>query len=58
MIIVLTGIPGCGKTTVVSELKDFQELNPGDFMFEAAKDLNLVKNTRNSNEQDCRINKR
>jgi adenylate kinase len=56
MKIILAGIPGSGKTAIVSELKDFQELNVGDFMFEAAKELKLAETRddlrKNINHED------
>lgn len=49
--VIITGVPGVGKTTVVNEaLKklnemgiEYQSLNFGSFMFEVAKSENIVK---------------
>ncbi len=46
-VIVITGIPGSGSTTVLSkvlEKLDFMHVNYGDVMLEIAKDDNLVDN--------------
>ncbi|MBT4322039.1 adenylate kinase [Candidatus Woesearchaeota archaeon] len=51
MIIILAGIPGSGKTTVASVLKDFEEITFGDVMFEVAKEMGAVE-TRDDLRKD------
>jgi len=46
MIVVLTGVPGCGKGKVIELVKkkmDFSVLNFGDFMFRIARESGMVK---------------
>lgn len=46
-LVILTGIPGTGKTTVIAgvldHLKTYKEVNYGTLMFEMAKEQKLVK---------------
>ncbi len=43
MKVVVAGIPGAGKTTVLKEIKGVKIINYGDVMLEIAKKKNLVK---------------
>ncbi len=46
MIVILTGVPGCGKGKVIEFVKkkiDVSVLNFGDFMFRIAKESGMVK---------------
>jgi adenylate kinase len=64
--IVITGVPGVGKTTVVNEalkkLKDegieYQSINFGTFMFEVAKNDNIVENRDQMRTLDRAVQKR
>ena len=64
--IIITGVPGVGKTTVVNEalkkLKEqgveYQSINFGTFMFEVAKNDNLVKDRDQMRSLDRTIQKR
>ncbi|MEM1513830.1 MAG: adenylate kinase [Candidatus Thermoplasmatota archaeon] len=42
MKVVVAGIPGAGKTTVLKEVKGIEIINYGDVMFSIAKKKNLV----------------
>ncbi|MBC7081495.1 MAG: adenylate kinase [Thermoplasmatales archaeon] len=44
MKVIVAGIPGAGKTTVLNEVKGIEIVNYGDVMFSIAKEKNLVKN--------------
>ena len=43
MKVVVAGIPGAGKTTVLKEVKGIEIINYGDLMLSIAKEKNLVK---------------
>jgi len=46
MLVIVAGIPGAGKTTVMNEVikkKDIKVINYGDEIFNIAKERNLVK---------------
>jgi len=64
--VIITGVPGVGKTTVVNEalkkLKEqgieYQSINFGSFMFEVAKNDNVVENRDQMRTLDRAVQKR
>jgi adenylate kinase len=64
--VIITGVPGVGKTTVVNEalkqLKEqgteYQSINFGSFMFEVAKADNIVKDRDQMRTLDRAVQKR
>ena len=64
--VIITGVPGVGKTTVVNEaLKnlsekgvEYQSINFGTFMFEVAKNDNIVKDRDQMRTLDRAVQKR
>jgi adenylate kinase len=64
--VIITGVPGVGKTTVVNEalkkLKEsgieYQSLNFGSFMFEVAKSENIVKDRDQMRTLDRAVQKK
>ncbi|PKL69328.1 MAG: adenylate kinase [Methanomicrobiales archaeon HGW-Methanomicrobiales-1] len=64
--VIITGVPGVGKTTVINEalkkLKDegveYQSINFGSFMFEVAKNDNVVQDRDQMRTLDRAVQKR
>lgn len=64
--VIITGVPGVGKTTVINEalkkLKsegvEYQSINFGSFMFEVAKKDNIVKDRDQMRTLDRTVQKR
>ena len=64
--VIITGVPGVGKTTVVNDalkkLKEegveYQSINFGSFMFEVAKNDNIVKDRDQMRTLDRTVQKR
>jgi adenylate kinase len=64
--VIITGVPGVGKTTVVNEalkkLKEegieYQSINFGTFMFEVAKNDNIVQDRDQMRTLDRAVQKR